>query len=636
MTSRGRSTSPRRTHPRHSHHHHSASAEDSEAFLNTRQLEQFSRTVHATASQLLSSSNSATAATHDTHHNDSYRNALTSLHSSARRPYIQRSVFSLARASPRELLRTQFSSGEVEQRALSYIPEDLIRSAPEGRSPFSLFEGFRASLPEKDSDEGEGDGRGGRRKKLGRHGSKKLLTAGGGAEAEEEKGGAPQMVRMRRDKARLDHRLEMMGIRKTMCTSEIKEIDAKIANLNTMRKITLDRLAGLEGEEHDLEQAVGDLQEKLEEMQEQMDDAAALAKESAQQADDQKEEQARQTERDGSGHDEENEAADGFMSESIYERLPKSRDSPRNKNKTKRRGTGGQRMTPGRRKISMPVLHEHMEPGSRIRELPAHTDTITALDFDAPFGTMVTAALDDTVRVWDLSAGRCMGMLDGHLSSVRCLQVDDQLVATGSMDASIRLWDLSQADYNPISNATAPSADHNEGEEDDDALFAPSDSSSPSTAKAAPPPPPNAMADCHLFTLSAHVDEVTALHMHNSNNTGGRTPPTLVSGSADKTLRQWDLATGRCVQTLDVLWAAAAQPQPTVVSPPTANADDPTTGILSDGTSSSSSWWRNAASTPSRLTTATASSSADFVGALQVFETALACGTADGWAIRAP
>ncbi|KAI7669742.1 WD40 repeat-like protein, partial [Hortaea werneckii] len=563
MASRGRSTSPRRTQPRPSHHHHSASAEDTDAFLNTRQLEQFSRTVHATASQLLSSSNSATAATtHDTHHNDSYRNALTSLHSSARRPYIQRSVFSLARASPRELLRTQFSSGEVEQRALSYIPEDLIRSAPEGRSPFSLFEGFRASLPEKDSDEGEGDGRGGRRKKHGRHGSKKLLTAGGGAEAEEEKVGAPQMVRMRRDKARLDHRLEMMGIRKTMCTSEIKEIDAKIANLNTMRKITLDRLAGLEGEEHDLEQAVGDLQEKLEEMQEQMDDAAALAKESSQQPSDEKEQEARRAERDSNDHDEENEAADGFMSESIYERLPKSRDSPRNKNKPKRRGTGGQRMTPGRRKISMPVLHEHMEPGSRIRELPAHTDTITALDFDAPFRTMVTAALDDTVRVWDLSAGRCMGMLDGHLSSVRCLQVDDQLVATGSMDASIRLWDLSQADYNPISNASAPSADHNEGEEDDDALFAPSDSSSPSAGKAAPPPP-NAMADCHLFTLSAHVDEVTALHMHNSNNTGGRTPPTLVSGSADKTLRQWDLATGRCVQTLDVLWAAAAQPQPT-------------------------------------------------------------------------
>jgi mitochondrial division protein 1 len=63
---------------------------------------------------------------------------------------------------------------------------------------------------------------------------------------------------------------------------------------------------------------------------------------------------------------------------------------------------------------SMPILHEHFEPGLSIRELQAHNDMITALDFDVPFGTMVTAALDDTVRVWDLSAGRCIGLLEGH------------------------------------------------------------------------------------------------------------------------------------------------------------------------------------------------------------------------------
>ena len=74
---------------------------------------------------------------------------------------------------------------------------------------------------------------------------------------------------------------------------------------------------------------------------------------------------------------------------------------------------------------------------------------IAALDFDVPFGTMVSAALDDTVRVWDLNLGRCMGFLEGHHASVRCLQVEDSIVATGSMDASIRLWDLSRAKYEP-------------------------------------------------------------------------------------------------------------------------------------------------------------------------------------------
>lgn len=260
------------------------------------------------------------------------------------------------------------------------------------------------------------------------------------------------------------------------------------------------------------------------------------------------------------------------MSESIYEKLP----SP----KAKRHKTI--------RRKSMPILHEHFEPGSNIKELQAHNDMITALDFDAPFGTMVTAALDDTVRVWDLNLGRCMGLLEGHHASVRCLQVEDNIVATGSMDASIRLWDLSRAEYSPQDNRI------NKDDEEDDGLGFENAEDLP------PPPPSSSMQDCPLFSLEAHVDEVTALHFKGD---------TLVSGSADKTLRQWDLVKGRCVQTLDVLWAAA-QASATMNS--------------SDGQ------WR----TTGRLPDA----SADFVGALQCFDAALACGTADGmvrlWDLR--
>ena len=129
---------------------------------------------------------------------------------------------------------------------------------------------------------------------------------------------------------------------------------------------------------------------------------------------------------------------------------------------------------------------------------------ITALDFDAPFGTMVTSALDDTVRVWDINLGRCIGLLEGHQASVRCLQVEENIVATGSMDASIRLWDLSQADYSPYdgagSQATIP-----EGHGDDDGLAY----EEPDTQ---PPPAshPSSMRDCALNTLTGHVAEITA------------------------------------------------------------------------------------------------------------------------------
>lgn len=498
---------------------------------------------------------------------------------------IQRSVFSFAKANPKQLIRSNFNSNEIEQRALAYLPDELLRNVPESSSPYSLFEGFKATLPEEDT---SSEKAGKKKKKHSRQGSKgqKLLES-----AEEEQTGPPKLQEMRRERQRLEHRLEMMGVRKTMCATEIREIDNKIANLNTMRKVILDRLAGLEDEELQLEQEASEVVERLEVMQEEWaDEQAAAARTDPKLA-------VLKEEHPGDYEALKEAESPGFMSESIYGKLPKVKEAPKAKRKK----------TP--RRVSMPVLHESMEPGSRIKEFQAHNDTITALDFDAPFGTLVTAGLDDTVRVWDLNAGRCMGMLEGHLSSVRCLQVEENIVATGSMDASIRLWDLNQADYNPqAAYGTALSSkpileEDEEGGATGEELFRPANDASPEYHG-------DAMADCHMFTLSAHVAEVTALNFRGN---------TLVSGSADKTLRQWDLEKGRCVQTLDVLWAAAQASSLNT----TTNAPTPA--------SETGGWWRP---TGGRVQSA----EADFVGALQVFETALACGTADGmvrlWDLR--
>lgn len=264
----------------------------------------------------------------------------------------------------------------------------------------------------------------------------------------------------------------------------------------------------------------------------------------------------------------------GFMSQSIYEKLPGSVGTS---------GSNKSKKSKVHRRKSMPILHEHFKPGSQIREFKANPDQILCLDFDSPFGTMVSSAMDDTVRVFDLNAGRCIGMLEGHTASVRTLQVEDNFLATGSMDASIRLWDLSKAHYNP--HGAQIDEDDEEGMAFENSSDHPVD------------PPAGSMDDCPLYTLQAHLDEVTALHFRKN---------VLVSGSADKTLRQWDLERGRCVQTLDVMWAAT---QASVSAP--------------------EGMWRTNPS--SRGGPLSASYQADFVGALQVFESALACGTADGF-----
>ncbi|KAI0606897.1 Mitochondrial division protein 1 [Pyrenophora tritici-repentis] len=464
--------------------------------MATRHLQAFGKKVTATAGSLIGAEGVS----------QHYQNAIGELHRELRRPLMQRSVFSFAQTTPREIVRSRISVPEIQQRALAYIPNDLLANIPEDNSEFSLFQGFEASLPEN-----------------------------------------------------MGHRLEMMGVRKHMCVAEIHEIDNKIANLNTMRKMVLDRLAGLEIEEGELEQDLLTVDNQIEDLQEELDDEAALAPKTA----------------NSQTSEEQSEGKGEFMSESIYQKIP---SSPRTKSKAKRLS----------KRMSMPVLHEHLQSGSKIKELPGHLDAITAMDFDAPWGMMVTAALDDTVRVWDLSAGRCIGMLEGHLSSVRCLQVEENIVATGSMDASIRLWDLSKAEYAPHDNRI-----NKQEEESDDGLAFENSEDAP------PAPPSTSMRDCPMFSLESHVDEVTALHFRGD---------TLVSGSADKTLRQWDLVKGRCVQTLDVLWAAAQA---------TASNNTNTT-------------WRQ--------TGRSSDTSADFVGAIQVFDAALACGTADGmvrlWDLR--
>lgn len=490
-----------------------------------------------------------------------YQTAMADLHKQLRQPNLQRSVFSFAKTSPTDLVRSRLSTTEIQNRALTHLSDELLANIPEDENSYSLFQGFQATVPDVAEKKHK------HRVSRGR----KLIDDN----VSEASDGPASMHKLKKERHSLNHRFEMLGVRKNMASCEIREIDNKIANLNSMRRIVLDRLAGLEQDEALLEHDILDVENRIEDTQEQLDIAG-------------EHEQMTPTKSeagDQEGSPDRLESDSSFMSQSIYEKLP-SVDSTPSKAKPKRHKTI--------RRKSMPILHEHFDPGSKIRELKAHDDNITALDFDVPFGTMVTAALDDTVRVWDLNTGHCMGFLEGHTASVRAIQVEDNIAATGSMDATVRLWDLSRAQYEPqLDNRINKDSDFDVEDDEDEPAF-----DIPEAAPAAPPA--GTMVDCPLFTLEAHVDEVTALYFKGD---------TLVSGSADKTLRQWDLEKGRCVQTLDVMWAAA-QASATMGS--------------SEGT------WRQ--------TGRTSDEKADFVGALQVFDAALACGTADGmvrlWDLR--
>jgi mitochondrial division protein 1 len=173
--------------------------------------------------------------------NSHYPTAMSNLSRQMRRPGLQRGVFSFAQTSPRDLVRSKLSTSEISHRAITYLSDELLENIPEDHNTYSLFQGFQATLPE-----GESEHRKSHRRRSSK--SQKLL-----GDADPAREGPPSLEMLKKDRNTMNHRLEMMGIRKNLCSSEIHEIDNKISNLNTMRKIVLDRLADMENDEAQLE-----------------------------------------------------------------------------------------------------------------------------------------------------------------------------------------------------------------------------------------------------------------------------------------------------------------------------------------------------------------------------------------------
>ncbi|ORY34344.1 putative peripheral protein of the cytosolic face of the mitochondrial outer membrane [Naematelia encephala] len=214
----------------------------------------------------------------------------------------------------------------------------------------------------------------------------------------------------------------------------------------------------------------------------------------------------------------------------------------------------------------LPSEHDELPPGVAFMTLTGHSAPITALDYTEPYGMLVTAGQDDVVKVWDLCDGEEIGQLRGHTGTVKAVQVEDTLCLTGGADGNIRLWDLRIVeDYEDRLQRSSEEAarrdplqrilEHDEAEEFEW-------EEGPSGYSHATTQPDENGGPC-VRTLEGHSKSVTALYYEDG---------CLVTGSSDKTIRQWDVATGQCVLTMDILWAISnppmATPAPTTTAPP--------------------------------------------------------------------
>ncbi|WVN87329.1 mitochondrial division protein 1 [Cryptococcus depauperatus CBS 7841] len=206
----------------------------------------------------------------------------------------------------------------------------------------------------------------------------------------------------------------------------------------------------------------------------------------------------------------------------------------------------------------LPSEHDELPSGVAFMTMDAHAGPITALDFEEPYGVLVTAGQDDIVKVWDLCNGEEIGQLRGHRGAVKAIQVEDTLCLTGGVDGNVCLWDLRNvedyeerlqsqlqqiAQQDPLERIAEQRAQEVDAieEEEEEAEFGFRDSQ------------PGDGSPC-VRTLEGHSKAVTALYYEDG---------CLVTGSSDKTIRQWDVATGQCILTMDILWAISNPPAPT-------------------------------------------------------------------------
>jgi platelet-activating factor acetylhydrolase IB subunit alpha len=179
-----------------------------------------------------------------------------------------------------------------------------------------------------------------------------------------------------------------------------------------------------------------------------------------------------------------------------------------------------------------------------------HDHTVSAVAFLPPSGAqLLSCGRDKSVRVWDVATGFCVRVLRGHDEWVRALAVspDGALAATASNDQTVRVWtvgtgaplrELREHEHvveavafsNAATDAALPRllrlrAGGGGGGGAGGAAATADDGAASAAAAAAPATAPAAAA-----TLAAGAF--------------------LVSGSRDKTVRVWAVATGACLFTL--------------------------------------------------------------------------------------
>lgn len=70
---------------------------------------------------------------------------------------------------------------------------------------------------------------------------------------------------------------------------------------------------------------------------------------------------------------------------------------------------------------------------------------------------LLTASLDNTIKLWDIRTGRCARTLFGHVEGVWCIAADNFRIVSGAHDKLVKVWDLQSGKcWHTFSGHTGP------------------------------------------------------------------------------------------------------------------------------------------------------------------------------------
>jgi F-box/WD-40 domain protein MET30 len=187
----------------------------------------------------------------------------------------------------------------------------------------------------------------------------------------------------------------------------------------------------------------------------------------------------------------------------------------------------------------------------QLKTLKGHENGVMCLQLQG--NILASGSYDGTIKIWDLETGKCLRTLVGHTSGIRCLQFSKYQLFSGGMDKTIRIWNWE--DGSLVRTLSGPMGDVLSLHYDEQFLVCGGKDNMVRFWN---------FKSSHIIVLRGHKDFVNSVRVDPASET-------IFSAADDNLIRLWDAKTGKILKTFE---GHAAGVQQITILPPQFELDE--------------------------------------------------------------